>query len=236
MIVDWERNAARQCDCVQVKRINHVLQHSKIGAEFRAKTFDNFIATNADIRIQRAFKTAKAYVEKFNEIRSAESNSIGFVGAVGVGKTHLASAVSNALLAKGIGVRYFNFVTGFKEMFARYDQGGGAVDEVRQALFAADVLFLDDVGKGKINRNTGLVELTKGVVDELYAIVNYRYDNRKPIIWTSEVYEDLLDVLDDSGATASRLFQMSRGNIADMMYRKGEDITSLNWRLKEGAK
>lgn len=175
---------------------------------------------------------ARAYFERFAEVRSSAHNSLGFVGAVGVGKTHLASAVANALISQGIEVRYFNFVTGFKEMFAKYDQGGSAVDEIRQALFTAEVLFIDDVGKGKTNAYNGLVELSRAVVEELYAVVNYRSENRLPMIWTSEQYDQLLDVLDSTGATASRLFLMSQGQIADMQRRKNEDINALNWRLK----
>lgn len=230
VIPDFARNVAVQCPCMKLKRVNHVLKHSKIGAEFRAKTFENFTFANKDIRIVQACKMAQKYADNFDEIRATEANSFGFAGAVGSGKTHMASAVANALLARGIVVRYFNCVTGFQEMFAKYDEGGAAVDAIRQDLFSADVLFLDELGLGKLNPKTKLNELSEPVIRELYSIVNYRYDNRLPIIWTSEMFEDLLDVL--RPRTASRLFQMSAGNIAQIMYEQGENIHSLNHRLE----
>jgi len=206
-----------------------VLKHSQIGEEFRAKTFENFDIEGKDARIVTAAKMAAQYVRTFDEIQHTASNSFGITGAVGCGKTHLVTAISNRLLQRGIAVRYFNFVTGFKEMFSRYDQGGSAVEEIRHELQTCEVLMFDDVAKGKPDKRTKLPEVKESVFLETYAIVEYRHFNRLPILWTSELRDGLLDVMGE--ATASRLFQMSAGRIAEVAYQKGEKFT-LNHRLE----
>jgi DNA replication protein DnaC len=231
VIVDQKRNIAMICPCVAQKRIERVLRHSRISEEFRSKTFPSFETEGKDERIVRAYKMARQYALRFDEIRNTEKNGFGLVGASGVGKTHLLCAIANELLGRGIGVRYFNFVTGFKEMFAKYDDGGQAVEEVRFALMSCDVLMIDDIAKGKLDRKTGHVEIGRGVYDEMYAIVDYRYENRLPIIWSSELYSKLVDEDILGEATATRLFEKSA--VATILYGRGEPVGMLNYRIRD---
>jgi DNA replication protein DnaC len=232
VVIDYERNVAVPCVCAKQRRINKVLKHSNIGDEFRSKTFDSFSQDDKDSRVVRAYRLAKGYAEKFESIRTSEKCGFGIVGAVGIGKTHLLCAIANKLLNDGVGVRYFNFVTGFKEMFAKYDDGGKAVEEIRFELMSCDVLMLDDVAKGKRSKTRPL-EISKSVYDEMYGIVDYRYFNRLPIIWSSEMYAGLSrdEVLGE--ATATRLIEKS--HIANVMYGKNEQFGSLNYRLRNFA-
>jgi DNA replication protein DnaC len=231
VVIDYERNIAVQCTCVKQRRINKVLKHSNIGDEFRSKTFGSFDLKGKDTRIVQAYRLARGYADRFNSIRSSDKNGFGIAGAVGIGKTHLLCAIANQLLNQGVGVRYFNFVTGFKEMFAKYDDGGQAVEEIRWELMNCDVLMLDDIAKGK--RKGKAVDISKSVYDEIYGIVDYRYFNRLPIIWSSEMYAGLSrdEVLGE--ATATRLIEKS--HIANVMYGKNEQFGSLNYRLRNFA-
>lgn len=228
VIVDWARNVARPCSCVEKRMVQRLIRSSRIGDEFRSKTFENFVIEGKDERVVKAAKMATQYVRTFDQSRHSARNSFAVCGAVGSGKTHLAVAVANRLLQRGVEVRYFNFVTGFKEMLARYDDGGSAVEEVRHDLQTCEVLLLDDVAKGKPDRRTKLPSISDAVFSELYSIVEHRYFHRLPLLWTSELREDLIDVIGE--ATASRLFQMS--DIAEIAYLDGEAPTTLNHRLE----
>lgn len=230
VIVDLTKNAAAQCDCINRRRVNRVLKHSHISDEFRSKTFENFDLEGKDQRIVRAYRLAKGYAEKFDEVRKSSKNGFGIAGAVGIGKTHLLCAIANTLLERGIAVRYFNFVTGFKEMFAQYDKGGEAVEAIRWELMTCEVLMFDDLVKGKVNWKTKTVDIKQSVYDETYAIIDYRYENHLPIIWSSELYGGLAQDGVLGEATATRLFEKS--HIANVMYRNGEAKGSLNHRLR----
>lgn len=239
-LFDWSAHAPEikkhrieSCVCMSRRRVNKVLKHSHISEEFRKRTFANFDLDGKDRRIQKAYKLAQRYAETFEERRKESKNGFGIVGAVGIGKTHLLCAIANTLLERGTGVRYFNFVTGFKEMFAKYDQGGSAVEEIRWELMTCEVLMLDDLAKGKVNWKTKTVDIKESVYNETYAIIDYRYENNLPIIWSSELYQALASDGVLGEATATRLFEKS--HIADMMYYSSEKKGSLNHRLKDFA-
>ncbi|KPV42005.1 hypothetical protein AN477_19745 [Alicyclobacillus ferrooxydans] len=235
-LFDWsvhppalKRHHVESCRCVPRKRVDKALKHSHISEEFRKRTFETFETQGKDKRIQMAYRLAKRYAETFEERRGESKNWFGIVGAVGIGKTHLLCAIANALLSRGIFVRYFNFVTGFKEMFAKYDQGGQAVEEIRWELMTCEVLMIDDLAKGKFDRRAKSVGINKSVFDEIYALIDFRYENNLPVIWSSEMYAELASDGVIGEATASRLFE--RSYIADMTYKDGEPKGSLNHRL-----
>jgi DNA replication protein DnaC len=229
VILSPDNSSASFCDCVSRKKIARNMKHSRIGMEFRSKTFENFNTTGMDMRIHKAAAAARAYADTFNVIRSTEDNSLGITGAVGSGKTHLLCAVANRLISQGISVLYFNALNGFKEMFARYDVGSSAVEELRWELQSCEVLAFDDIGKGRPDKRTGLPEISRAVYEEIYALIEHRYFNRLPIIWTSEILDELLAVIGE--ASASRLFEMSKGHLVAIRYSDGDREYGLNYRL-----
>lgn len=207
------------------------MKSSQLSEEFLSKTFENYRNWAKDDRLNQLWKTAKKYAYQFEDMRkNEEGHSLGLAGVVGIGKTHLGCAVANHLMQKGINVFYFNFVNGFKEMFAHYDNGGLQVQQIRETLQKCEVLFLDDIGKGRVNPQTGVPDVSKGVFDEMYGLVEYRYFNKLPMIWTSEFELELIDMLGE--ATASRLMQMTGKNLITAFYEEGETRGKLNYRLR----
>lgn len=229
VIPNWDNGTASPCDCVSRKKFARDMKHSRIGMEFQSKTFENFTTSGMDTRIRKAAAVARAYADTFDVIRSTEGNSLGIAGAVGSGKTHLLCAVANQLISRGVSVRYFNALNGFKEMFARYDAGSAAVEALRWELQSCEVLAFDDIGKGKPDKRTRLPEMSRAVYEEIYALIEHRYFNRLPIIWTSEILDELLAVIGE--ASASRLFEMSNGHLVAIRYLENDREYSLNYRL-----
>lgn len=226
-----------QCECRDKKRLQKILQSSNITADFQRKTFGNFIDWSGDQRHQTLYQKAYTYAKDYEEARGKEEgHSLGLVGASGSGKSHAAFAVANNLMVKkGVKVLYFNFVNGFKEMFSRYDAGSSDVQRIREGLQMAEVLLIDDILKGKPDEKKGYPEISKAVYDEMYGLIEFRHFNHKPTIWTSEFYYELIPALGE--ATASRLFEMSRGNIGKALYTPDEvnagEIGKLNYRLRD---
>jgi DNA replication protein DnaC len=221
----------KQCECITIRRSKKLMKSSQLSEEFLSKSFDNYRNWAKDERLNQLWKAAKKYSTNFNELRkSEEGHSFGMAGAVGIGKTHLGSAIANHLMRQGIQIVYFNFVNGFKEMFSHYDNGGLEVQKIRESIQRCEVLFLDDIGKGRVNLQTGVPDITKGVYDEMYGLIEYRYFNKLPIIWTSEYELELIDMLGE--ATASRLMQMTGKNLITAFYSEGETKGKLNYRLR----
>ena len=212
LFIIQDDGAAKECECRSLRIAEEKLKASGVSEEFRKKTFDNFNYEKS-IEVMEAFMKAKSYSKNFDEIRVTRKNSVMFVGQVGSGKTHLAIAISNILLGKGIGVIYMPYrdsITNLKQSILDSENYQREISKYKNA----QVLLIDDLLKG---------EATPSDIKIMYEIVNYRYFKNLPIITTSEKTVDDLIKIDE--AIGSRLYEMSKDYIAEMVGDK------LNYRI-----
>lgn len=137
------------------------------------------------------------YTKKFKEIRNNRQNSIALLGQPGCGKTHLLMAVSNNLIKRGVEVVYFPWVEGWTEVGEDYK----TMPEKIRKLQRAEVLFVDDVYKGR-------AEPTKTQKEQWFAIINYRYMEKLPILVSSE--RTISEMCEYDEAVGSRINEMCR--------------------------
>ena len=83
------------------------------------------------------------------------------------------------------------------------------------------VLFIDDLFKG-LEKNIDIAK-AKTELDIVYEIVNYRYNNKKPMIITTEL--DINRMMQIDKALASRILEMAKG------YRVTFEGLELNYRI-----
>nr|WP_258398889.1 ATP-binding protein [Brevibacillus laterosporus] len=204
----------QECECRELKRIERMFQSSHITEGFRKMGFKSFICDNRPPVIQQAFDIAAAYFKNFEQIRKEERNSIALLGRPGSGKTHLLMAISNNLIKRGVPVFYFPWVEGLNELKDDFDQLNAKV----RRLQTVEVLFLDDLFKARANP-------TDFQLEQLFAIVNYRYLNNLPILVSSERTFKEMCIIDEG--TGSRLYKMTKD------YRVTFEGEGLNYRLKD---
>jgi DNA replication protein DnaC len=125
-------------------------------------------------------------------------------GQVGCGKTHICTAIVNALMSKGRAARYMvwnEVVTGLKQ---------AATDaRVYEALLKnqqrAGILYIDDffkVAKG--------FSVTASDINTTFKIINYRYNENLPTIISSEL--SIAEIIELDEALGSRIAEMTKGN------------------------
>lgn len=178
-------------------------------------SFENFETVGKESIIIEAYNTAVSYYKKFDEIKNTRSNSIALLGQPGSGKTHLLMAIANRLITKKVvSVHYFPFVEGFNDLKDDFDLLEEKIDRMKKV----DVLFIDDLFKGR--------EMpTPFQIEQMFAVINYRYLNHKPILVSSEkMMEELLDI---DEALGSRIKQMTK----DFLVEIEGDRNLLNYRL-----
>ena len=133
----------------------------------------------------------RSYAAKFSQ----NSPNLLFMGHTGLGKTHLALAIADAVLDSGHDVLY----TSAAALAARlgrehFDYSGG--DEWLAACQEADLLILDDLGTEYITPLT---------ISVLYELINTRMLTHRPTIYTTNITDQNVFVARYTEKVASRM-------------------------------
>lgn len=116
-------------------------------------------------------------------VRDLEANldrgrGLWLFGDVGTGKTTLAMLVAKAALERGRSVAIYSLPRLLNEVRRTYDEGSdSSYVELLDRLAEVDLLHVDDLGAEKSS---------PWVLEQLYAIVNRRYEDERAILFTSD--------------------------------------------------
>jgi DNA replication protein DnaC len=178
-ILDEETNTARPCRCrdQRVRRAASGGIGTGIGRRFLEVSFDREPIVSLDRAVLRQ---VRAFTRSIEENLEA-GRGLWFDGPVGTGKTSLAILVAKA--AKDAGRSYAVFpvprlLAEIKRTFDR-DASDSYMGFFRR-LCTVDLLVLDDLGAEK---------QTDWVLEQLYSIVNERWQDRRSIVVTTNVPE-----------------------------------------------
>ena len=110
-----------------------------------------------------------------------EGLGVGIYGEVkGSGKSLILSAFCNELLEKDYTVKFVNQIELLDRIKASWEREKGETREKESQIFdelkSVDILAIDELG---FNDNKSWLN------DKMYSIINNRYENKKPIIYTS---------------------------------------------------
>lgn len=122
------------------RRVNGLSQRAAIPARFVGADLEALVAEQVE-----GFATVRAYAERFDEVLRMGQGLL-LIGDVGVGKTHLACALANALLAKMRPVMYCTALEAVMLVKRSWSSGGAPEFEVYEHFGIPDLLILDEVG------------------------------------------------------------------------------------------
>lgn len=210
-----KQDTAVECVCRAKRNISRLMQSSKITDAFRQMTFTNFDTTGRPAVVQQLYSIAYKYTMDLPKLLEDKirHNSCCLLGQPGVGKTHLLTAVSNNLLARGIAVQYFPWVEGINDLQSDFEAAKEKVFHMQQV----QVLYIDDLYKGRDKP-------TAWQLEQIFGIINYRYLNNKPVLISSE--RSIAQMCEFDEATASRINEMCK----DYKVTIERDL-KLNYRL-----
>ena len=122
-----------------------------------------------------------------------------FYGDVGTGKTMLAMLISKAALDAGMSVAIYSVPRLLAEIKETYEESStGSYMDLFRRLCAVDLLHLDGLGAGR---------RTEWVLEQLYSIVNERWQDERSIVVTTNL--DIDELREQVGwRTVSRLMEI----------------------------
>ena len=133
----------------------------------------------------------RKYAEKF----SSQSRNLLFMGTAGLGKTHLALAIADAMLDGGHDVLYTSSAA-LMTRLGREQFDRDADEEWLTACKEADLLILDDLGTEFLSAVT---------ISALYELINTRMLTHRPTIYTTNITDQQVFITRYTEKVASRM-------------------------------
>jgi DNA replication protein DnaC len=194
-LYDEASNTAYDCRCRPqiVARAKSRNLSAVIPSMYRDIAFDRYPVTEMDPQIVAA---TRRYANRIEE-RLDAGRGLWFMGPNGTGKTTLAMLVTQAALKAGRSAARYTLPDLLRQIRKTFDTGSHV--DLFEQLVAVDLLHIDDIGAE---------QSTAWVLEELYSIVNARYEEQKSMVITTNILdrETLCEQINER--TVSRLTEM----------------------------
>ncbi len=196
-VYDESTNTAYDCRCRPQRRAQARARtlSAVIPRRYRDVAFERPPVTDIEPHVVAA---TRRYAEKVDEQLGA-GRGLWFMGPVGTGKTTLAMLVSKAALKAGRSVAIYSLPRLLNEIRETAHGTERSHIELLDRLTAVDLLHIDDVGAERS---------TDWVLEELYSIVNARYEDERSMVITTNILDREALCEQISERTVSRLTEM----------------------------
>ena len=196
-VVDDETRTSTDCRC-RPQRISQRRARSlsrTIPRRYRGISFDREPVASMAPSIVRV---VQRYVRELDAELDA-GRGLWLYGDVGTGKTTLAMLVSQTALERGRSVAIYSLPRLLAEIRTTFDDDSESTyTDLLDRLTEVDLLHIDDVGAEKTS---------PWVLEQLYAIVNARYEEERAVVLTTNLDRDAL-AEQITERTVSRLEEM----------------------------
>jgi DNA replication protein DnaC len=188
-VIDELTATARDCRCraPRIAATRARALEARIPKRFRSISFEHSDVIEMQRRFPTQVREIRAFVADIDPNLDA-GRSLWLTGSFGTGKTALAMIVSKAAIDAGRTVAIYScprLLSVIRESIDQPPRGGsaGGVLDFLDRLASADLLHIDDLGAE---------HRTEWVLEQLYTIINSRYEDERSTIVTSNLERDAL--------------------------------------------
>lgn len=159
-----------ECACRKRELVLAGSESSGIGDLLKTQTFETFDTSKSDASASDAYQKMRAFADNFS---GHGDGNLLLAGAVGVGKTHLSSAVAGVVIGRGFDVKYETVQRIMSECNRWQFHRERGEDDPTTRYYDCDLLIIDDLGTEAANQYT---------ISYLYDIINSRISTGKSMI------------------------------------------------------
>jgi DNA replication protein DnaC len=215
-LVDEETRDSRDCRCrpLHLAATRARRLEGRIPKRYREISFEQSEVIDMERRFPTQVRELRAYVRDVDANLDA-GRGLWLAGGPGTGKTALAMIVSKAAIDAGRTVAIYSCPRLLSVIRESIDAGG--VLDFLDRLAEADLLHVDDLGAE---------HRTEWVLEQLYSIINSRYEEQRATIVTSNLDYDEL-----SAQLGERIVSRLEGMCGDPLPFYGEDARRVTYPL-----
>ena len=194
-VIDEATNTATDCTCrpLRISRAKARRLEARLPQRYRDVAFDRFPVTEMPAPVVQTVRRFTHDIDRNLD----EGRGIWFMGDVGTGKTTLAMLVSKAALAAGRTAAIYSLPRLLNVVRDAIGSEEGKL-ELLDRLATVDLLHLDDVGAESSS---------DWVLEQLYSIVNTRYEEERSLVVTTNLEPD--ELAEQIGSrTVSRIIEI----------------------------
>jgi DNA replication protein DnaC len=179
-VYDEERRTARPCTCRPARQARRRASAvaGRLPRRFRAVSFEREPLLSIERANPHVVREVRQYIRALPD-RLDAGRGIWFTGDVGTGKTTLAMLISKATMEADRTVAIYSLprlLTMLRETFAEGSRR--SLSDLIGRLCAVELLHVDDVGAE---------QTTEWVLEQLYTIVNTRYEDGRALLLTTNL-------------------------------------------------
>jgi DNA replication protein DnaC len=208
--------AAEPCECRYAVRASALMERARIPRRYQHCSFESYEVNfrGADGSLAAAHLMARQFVDGYPA--TTEGRGLLLTGSIGVGKTHLAVGILQALISeKGVRGMFCDYRELLKEIQHSYNPQVATTElEILRPVFEAEVLVLDELGASKP---------TEWVWDTVAHILNTRYNDKRTTIITTNYADAGPGGVSSGGAATGARAAMREETLGD---RIGERMRS----------
>jgi DNA replication protein DnaC len=222
-LFDEEKRTSRPCSCrpLRLARKKAAAVQGRLPRRFREVSFDREPVLSIERSNPHLIREVRSYCRDISE-RLDSGRGLWFAGDVGTGKTTLAMLVSKTAMEGDRTVAIYSLprlLTMLRETFA--DNAPLSLEGLLDRLCSVDLLHIDDVGAE---------QTSDWVLEQLYTIVNTRYEDSRSVMLTTNLDDERLET-QLGKRTVSRLNEM-----CTLLPLNGEDQRPIQgFRLPEAG-
>lgn len=207
-----KREFMKECQCREDKKLANKLLNAQLPEEFKDATLKSFDIniyekTESKERAAKAKRAAINYVRKFDMMRDQGKGLYLFSEEKGSGKTRLAASILHAITKvydkedPPLKILYSSTADLIGEIKSTFDADSKVKStDIIDAVKNADLVVFDDIGVEKVSE----------FVEETFTrILDFRLQNKKPTIITSNLSIDDLDTIYKKGRIGSRVEKLA---------------------------
>ena len=214
MVIDVEANTTYRCRCwpEQVSRRRARRLSREVPKRFRNLSFEREPLPSIERVAPHQVREVRRYCDRIGEMLD-RGEGMWFLGSPGTGKSHLAYLISQHALAAGRSVAIYTGPRLLDEIRRTYgeDDAGSTLDLIDR-LTTVELLHIEDLA---------VARPTDWVLEQLYNIINGRYENERSIVFTCDLTGDDAAPRIEPGALADHI---TRRNFSRLMEMCGDPL------------